>query len=79
MMPDDYIEGLFYCFRIVSIVYSLVKIAVFAFLITSISGFYGYYAQGNSLEVGRASTKAVVISSIAILVFNLILTQIFLT
>ena len=43
------------------------------------SGFFGYYAQGNSLEVGRASTKAVVVSSIAILVFNLILTQIFLT
>ena len=78
MMPDDYVDGLFYCFRIVSIVYSLVKIAVFAFLITSISGFYGYYAQGNSLEVGRASTKAVVISSIAILIFNLILTQLIL-
>ena len=75
MMPDDYIEGLFYCFRIVSIVYSLVKIAVFAFLITSISGFYGYYAQGNSLEVGRASTRAVVTSSIMIMIFNLILTQ----
>lgn len=78
MMPDDYVDGLFYCFRIVSIVYSLVKIAVFAFLITSISGFYGYYAQGNSLEVGRSSTKAVVVSSIAILIFNLILTQLIL-
>ena len=79
MMPDDYIEGLFYAFRPLSITYSLIKASVFAYLITSISGFFGYYAQGNSLEVGRASTKAVVISSIAILVFNLILTQIFLT
>ena len=79
MMPDDYIEGLFYAFRPLSITYSLIKASIFAYLITSIAGFYGYYAQGNSLEVGRASTKAVVVSSIAILVFNLILTQIFLT
>ena len=50
----------------------------FAFIITSISGFYGYYADGNSLEVGRASTKAVVVSSIVILIFNLILTQVLL-
>lgn len=78
MKPDDYIEGLLYCFRPLSIIYSLIKASVFAYLITSISGFYGYYAQGNSLEVGRASTKAVVVSSIAILVFNLILTQIIL-
>jgi phospholipid/cholesterol/gamma-HCH transport system permease protein len=77
--PDDYITGLWLDFRPFSIVYSLVKIAIFAFLITSISGFYGYYAEGNSLEVGRASTKAVVVSSICILIFNLVLTQFMLT
>ncbi len=77
--PDDYLTGLLLDFRPFSIVYSLVKIAIFAFLITSISGFYGYYADGNSLEVGRASTKAVVVSSICILIFNLVLTQFMLT
>lgn len=77
--PDDYVSGLLMDFRAFSIVYSLVKIAIFAFLITSISGFYGYYANGNSLEVGRASTKAVVVSSICILIFNLVLTQFMLT
>lgn len=77
--PDDYITGLMLDFRSFSIVYSLVKIAIFAFLITSISGFYGYYAEGNSLEVGRASTRAVVVSSICILIFNLVLTQFMLT
>jgi phospholipid/cholesterol/gamma-HCH transport system permease protein len=77
--PDDYVNGLWLDFRPFSIVYSLVKIAIFAFLITSISGFYGYYAEGNSLEVGRASTKAVVVSSICILIFNLVLTQFMLT
>lgn len=79
MIPDDYIVGLLTDFKPYSITYSLIKIAVFAFIITSVSGFYGYYAEGNSLEVGRASTKAVVVSSIVILIFNLILTQLLLT
>ena len=78
MNPVDYVDGLMFDFKSTSIIYSLVKIAVFAFLITSISGMYGYYAHGNSLEVGRASTKAVVVGSIAILAFDLILTQLIL-
>ena len=78
MIPDDYVEGLLYDFRPYSIVYSLIKTAVFAYIITSVSAFYGYYADGNSLEVGRASTRAVVSSSIVIMIFNLILTQILL-
>ena len=76
MLPGDYIEGLFYYFEPFSITYALVKGAVFAFIITSISAFCGYYAKGNSLEVGRASTRAVVASSITIMIFDLILTQI---
>ena len=75
MLPNDFIDGLLYCFDSYEVTYSLVKMAVFAFLITSISGFYGYYAKGNSLEVGKASTTAVVMSSIMIMIFNLILTQ----
>ncbi len=77
--PDDYIQGLRMDFRPFSITYSLIKIAIFAFIITSISSFYGYNTKGNSLEVGRASTKAVVVSSVCILIFNLILTQLMLT
>ena len=79
MIPDDYIEGLLYDFRLWSVIYSLIKIAVFAFIITSVSAFCGYYAKGNSLEVGKASTRAVVASSIVIMIFNLILTQLLLT
>ena len=74
--PEAYLTGIRYDFKPFYITYSLVKSSVFAFIITSISGLYGYYANGNSLEVGRASTKAVVVSSIVILIFNLILTQI---
>ena len=75
MNPNDYIDGLQYSFILWEIFYSLIKMAVFAFIITTISAFYGYYAKGNSLEVGRASTRAVVTSSIVIMIFNLMLTQ----
>ena len=75
MLPSEFVDGLLYCFDSWEITYSLIKMTVFAFLVTSISGFYGYYAKGNSLEVGRASTTAVVVSSIMIMIFNLILTQ----
>lgn len=76
--PDTFVEGLKIDFRVYSIVYSLVKTVCFAFIITSISAFYGYYAKDNSLEVGRASTNAVVASSIVILIVNLMLTQLML-
>lgn len=79
VMPGDFIEGIHFDFKPWSIVYALIKTAVFAFIITSISSFYGYYAKGNSLEVGRSSTQAVVASCITILIFNLILTQWLLT
>ena len=74
MIPADYIDGLLMDFK----PYSLIKTAVFAYIITSISAFYGYYAKGNSLEVGAASTRAVVASSVVIMIFNLILTQVLL-
>lgn len=78
MIPDDYVAGLLTDFKPYSIVYSLIKAAVFAYIIASISAFFGYYAKGNSLEVGKASTRAVVACSIVIMIFNLILTQILL-
>ena len=78
MIPADYVEGLLMDFKPYAIVYSLIKTAVFAYIIASISAYFGYYAKGNSLEVGRASTRAVVACSIVIMIFNLILTQILL-
>lgn len=74
----DYIEGLMLDFDMFDVYYALIKTVVFAFLIASISGFHGYHVKGGALEVGRASTRAVVFSSIAIIVFNLILTQLLL-
>jgi len=56
----------------------LVKTLFFAFIITSVSAFYGYNAKGGSLEVGKSSTAAVVSSSVVILIVNYLLTQIML-
>ena len=75
MKTSDYIDGLQYCFYLSEIWYALVKMVFFAFIVTSISSYCGYYAKGNSLEVGKSSTQAVVISSIAIMICNLVLTQ----
>lgn len=55
--------------------YSIIKTVFFAFLISSIAAYYGYYAKGGSLDVGKASTNAVVISSILILVSDLLITN----
>jgi len=78
MSSAAYIEGLMFSFDTFSVVYSMVKISVFGFIITSVSGFFGYYTKDNSLEVGRSSTRAVVVSSITILITDLILTQLLL-
>ncbi|MGL5682742.1 MAG: MlaE family ABC transporter permease [Marinifilaceae bacterium] len=75
---EDFVYGLHFSFREYYIWYSIVKTLFFAFIFTSIPAFYGYYVQGGALEVGKAGTRAVVDSSIAILTVNLILTQIML-
>lgn len=76
---QDFIYGVQYAFVPYYITYTLIKTLFFAFIITTVSAFQGYYVTGGSLEVGRASTKAVVYSSILILVFNVILTQLLLS
>jgi phospholipid/cholesterol/gamma-HCH transport system permease protein len=75
---EDFIYGLQYGFIPFYITYSLIKTLFFAFIITSVSSYQGYYVSGGSLEVGRASTKAVVFSCLLILLFNVILTQLLL-
>ena len=76
---ENFIYGIQYAFIPYYITYSLIKTVVFAFIITSVSSFHGYYVDGGSLEVGRASTKAVVFSSVLILLFNVVLTQLLLS
>lgn len=58
--------------------YGIIKSFFFAFIIASVASFYGYNVKGGALEVGKASTNAVVISSILILLFDVLLTKILL-
>ena len=74
----DFLYGLKYGFNSFYITYSLTKTVVFAFIITSVSSYYGYFTKGGALEVGVSSTKAVVYSSVVVLIFNFILTQLLL-
>jgi len=59
--------------------FSLIKSVVFGFLVSSVPAYFGYYVKGGSLEVGKASTTAVVNTNILILFFDLILTRLLLT
>lgn len=75
---DDFIKGLNMMFNPMDINIALCKSVTFAFLISSISSFIGYYTYGGSLEVGRASTRAVTSSCIAILTADYLLAQLLL-
>lgn len=83
MMTDivtvaDYVYGIQLDFKPFHVTYAMVKTVVFAFLITSIPAYQGYYASGSALEVGKASTRGVVQSSIIILIANYVITQLLL-
>ncbi|MCQ2325586.1 MAG: ABC transporter permease [Paludibacteraceae bacterium] len=75
---QDYIVGIQYAFNPYYVWYGIIKSLVFAFIITSFSSYYGYYAYGGALDVGRASTSAVVNSNILILFADLLLTKLLL-
>ena len=74
----DYIKGLQDQFVPFNITFAMIKTVVFAYIITSVASYHGFYTEGGALEVGQSSTKAVVYSSILILVFDYILTQLIL-
>ena len=79
MTPSSFEFGLQYFFNPFYITYSMIKSVFYAFIISSVSSFFGYNLNGGSLEVGKASTNAIVISSILILLADVVLTQIMLT
>ncbi|HEY3405250.1 MAG TPA: ABC transporter permease [Ohtaekwangia sp.] len=77
--PNDYVYGLRYIFNEFTITFALIKSVVFAFLVSSISAYQGYYTQGGALEVGVSSTKAVTTSVIAVLLADYFLAQLLLS
>lgn len=73
-----YVYGIQAMFQEWYVWYGLIKSLFFAFIIASVSSFFGYNVKGGALEVGKASTNAVVSSSILILLFDVILTKLLL-
>lgn len=75
LTPDDLTLGLQHAFNAWFIWMSIIKSMFFAFIIASVSSFFGYTVEGGSVEVGKASTDAVVSSSVLILFSDVFLTQ----
>ena len=71
--PSTFDQGLLDAFEPFKVIFALYKAYTFAFIISSISAYFGYYVKGGALEIGRASTKAVVISCIMILFADYVL------
>ncbi|MBW7868035.1 MAG: ABC transporter permease [Brumimicrobium sp.] len=75
---EEYIFGIRAFFRVSDVSYALIKTCIFAFIITTVSAYFGYYTKGGALDVGKSSTQAVVWSSIIILLSDFVLTQLIL-
>ncbi len=76
---SEYDRGLLTNFIPYNVTFALIKSYTFAFIITSIPSYYGYYVKGGALEIGRSSTKSVVVSCIMLLFADYVLTQLLLT
>jgi len=77
--PTDYIYGLRSSYNEFTVIFALIKSVVFAFLVSSISSYRGYYTQGGALEVGVSTTQAVTTSVIAVLIADYLLAQLLLS
>mgnify|MGYP003412770321 FL=1 len=76
---SDFITGLQMDFIPFHIAYAFIKTFIFALLLATIPSFHGYFMKGGALEVGKASTVAFVWTSVSIILFNYILTQLLLS
>ncbi|WP_196886610.1 MlaE family ABC transporter permease [Aureivirga sp. CE67] len=72
---EDFVIGIQEDFNPFLITYAMIKSTVFAFAIATIPAYHGYFVKGGSIEVGRASTRAVVWTSVVIILLNYFLTQ----
>jgi len=78
LSANIYDQGLLQYFQPYNVWFALIKAYTFAFIISSIPAYYGYYVTGGALEIGRSSTKSVVVSCIMILVADYVLAQLLL-
>lgn len=72
---QEYELGLQFQFHPFYVYYGIIKCLFFGFLISSISSYYGYNVKGGAIDVGKASTEAVVNSSVLILFSDIVLTN----
>jgi phospholipid/cholesterol/gamma-HCH transport system permease protein len=79
LSADTFDRGLTGNFNSFNVWFGLIKSYTFAFIISSIPAYFGYHVQGGALEIGRSSTKAVVISCIMILLADYVLAQLLLS
>ncbi|MGB3617059.1 MAG: ABC transporter permease [Catalinimonas sp.] len=75
LTEKDYVYGIRYEFQPYNVFFALIKAFVFAYLISSIAAYKGYFTRGGALEVGKASTNAVTNSCIAVLLADYLLAQ----
>jgi phospholipid/cholesterol/gamma-HCH transport system permease protein len=73
LSTDTYDMGLLLNFVPYNVFFALVKAYTFSFIISSIPSYYGYFVKGGALEIGRSSTKSVVVSCVMILFADYIL------
>ena len=78
LAPEEFEYGLLSGFQPYNVVFALYKAYTFAFIISSIPAYFGYYVQGGALEIGKASTTAVVTSCIMILFADYVLADLLL-
>jgi len=79
ILPTDvYDRGLLADFVPYNVLFAMYKAVTFAFIISSIPAYYGYHVKGGALEIGRSSTKSVVVSCVMILFADYVLAAIFL-
>ena len=77
--PGVYISQTFKVLEFIDVFSGLVKAGVFGFIVTLMGCYNGYNSQGGAQGVGAATTNAVVSASILILIFNYVITELFLT
>lgn len=73
LSPEEFELGLLSGFQPFNVAFSLYKAYTFAFIISSVPAYFGYFVKGGALEIGKASTTAVVTSCIMILFADYIL------
>jgi phospholipid/cholesterol/gamma-HCH transport system permease protein len=78
LSAEQFDKGLLSKFVPYNVTFALIKSYTFAFIISSIPAYYGYYVKGGALEIGRSSTKSVVVSCIMLLFADYVLSQLLL-